>query len=284
MVLELLADAPKIAGGTGSAAAYGRDHLRDQHPALVHCLRSPPGHGDSGRAPSRRRHLPSNKSSTLIWWVSLVLKAFAFDQRKERKDAHDLVYCIEHAPEGLDGAVEMFRDTLKGVHHAVVRDTLAILRNRFAPDHAIEGYRKDGPVAVARFELGEGAEARCARSANPATTRSQRCDRAAPGSDSVRRRYDAEGCLPFSGHRRTRGQAETACVMSVRAAVLCVRRHPSTSYGRPRPRPFRPEKSQRPGPPAPQQLLRLAPLSPVTAARSGVTVQLRRLLADSLLR
>jgi hypothetical protein len=37
-----------------------------------------------------------------------------------------------------------------------VRATLAILRNRFASDDNTEGHRKDGPVSVAKFELGEG--------------------------------------------------------------------------------------------------------------------------------
>lgn len=53
----------------------------------------------------------------------------------------------------------MFRETLEGRHGAVVRDCLSILGNRFAKDDAVEGYRKDGPVAVGRFELGEGDEA-----------------------------------------------------------------------------------------------------------------------------
>ena len=86
------------------------------------------------------------------------MKAFAFDQRFERKDAHDLIYCIEHAEEGLDGAAQMFCEALEGGHRAVIRDCLSILRNRFAGDGEVEGYRKDGPVAVARFELGEGDE------------------------------------------------------------------------------------------------------------------------------
>lgn len=34
------------------------------------------------------------------------LKSFAFAQRFERKDAHDLIYCIEHAPEQLDAVAE----------------------------------------------------------------------------------------------------------------------------------------------------------------------------------
>ena len=87
------------------------------------------------------------------------LKAFAFDQRFERKDAHDLVYCIEHAQGDLDGAAHMFREALQGRHGEVIRDCLSILRNRFATDDEVEGYRKDGPVAVALFELGEDHEA-----------------------------------------------------------------------------------------------------------------------------
>ena len=87
------------------------------------------------------------------------LKAFAFDQRFERKDAHDLIYCIEQAEGGLDGAAYMFREALEGKRGAVIWDCLSILRNRFAGDGEVEGYRNDGPVAVARFELGEGDDA-----------------------------------------------------------------------------------------------------------------------------
>ena len=87
------------------------------------------------------------------------MKAFAFDQRFERKDAHDLIYYIEHAEEGLGGAAQMFREALEGRHGAVIRDGLSVLRNRFGPSHGVEGYRKDGPVAAARFEVGEDDEA-----------------------------------------------------------------------------------------------------------------------------
>ena len=45
------------------------------------------------------------------------------------------------------------------VSQRTIRNSLAILRNRFARDHDVEGYRKDGPVAVARFELGEDDDA-----------------------------------------------------------------------------------------------------------------------------
>ena len=63
-----------------------------------------------------------------------------------------LVYCIEHAPEGLDSVVAAFGRVLVGKHSAVIRDGPEVLRWRFANDAATEGYRKDGPVSVAKFE------------------------------------------------------------------------------------------------------------------------------------
>lgn len=83
------------------------------------------------------------------------LKAFAFDQRNERKDAHDLTYCLEHSPGGVTAAKEQFRKELSGKHKETVRAASEILRKRFASDEKVEGYQKDGPVAVAKFELGE---------------------------------------------------------------------------------------------------------------------------------
>jgi len=86
------------------------------------------------------------------------LKAFAFDQRNERKDAHDLTYCLDHAAGGVTAANEQFRKELDGKHGATIRSALEILRKRFASDQKVEGYQKDGPVAVAKFELGESNE------------------------------------------------------------------------------------------------------------------------------
>ena len=158
MVVELLADAPEIAGGKvqplpteGTISALNIPHssivfdlhqVTEVQAALL---------DDAGIAAEKIKH------ANLVSFTCL--KAFAFDHRFVRKDAHDLVYCIENAPEGLDRAAEMFRNALEGGHGAVIRDCLAILRNRFARDDEVEGYRKDGPVAVARFELGEHDEA-----------------------------------------------------------------------------------------------------------------------------
>jgi len=80
------------------------------------------------------------------------LKALAFDDRALRKDAHDLVYCLEHYEGGVEAAVEMFRAALQTKHAAVLRRVLDILRNRFADADPERSYRREGPVAVARFE------------------------------------------------------------------------------------------------------------------------------------
>ena len=158
MVVELLADAPEIAGGRveplptkGNISALNIPHASivfDLHKVAeirAELL------GGAGIAVEQVKH------ADLVSFTCL--KAFAFDQRFERKDAHDLVYCIEHAEDGIDGAAQMFREALAGGHREVIRDCLSILRKRFAQDDVVEGHRKDGPVAVALFELGEGDEA-----------------------------------------------------------------------------------------------------------------------------
>lgn len=90
------------------------------------------------------------------------LKAFAYEDRHEPKDAYDLVYCLANSSEGIDAVVGAFRKQLKDKHGATIRTALAILRRRFVdePELDIEGYHKDGPVAVARFELGEAPDDR----------------------------------------------------------------------------------------------------------------------------
>lgn len=157
MVLELLADAPDITGGKiqplptkGTISALNIPHssiVFDLHQVVeieAELL------GDNGVATERIKH------ADLVSFTCL--KCFAFDQRFERKDAHDLVYCIEHAPEGINAAAEAFARERGGKHQTVVEASLAILRSRFAGDGKIEGYRKDGPVSVAKFELGESDE------------------------------------------------------------------------------------------------------------------------------
>ena len=157
MVLELLADAPDLVGGKvqplpteGTISA-----LNIPHSSIVFDLYQVTEIqaellGGNGIATEKIKH------ANLVSFTCL--KSFAFDQRFERKDAHDLVYCIEHAPEGMAAVAEAFRNERRGKHGAVIEASLAIVRSRFAGDEKIEGYRKDGPVSVARFELGESDE------------------------------------------------------------------------------------------------------------------------------
>lgn len=157
MVLELLADAPEIAGGKvqplptdGTISA-----LNIPHSSIVFDLYQVTEIqaellGDNGVATEKVKH------ANLVSFTCL--KSFAFDQRFERKDAHDLIYCIEHASVGLDAVAAGFRKELDGKHGAVINASVEILRKRFAQDEKTEGYRKDGPVSVAKFELGEGDE------------------------------------------------------------------------------------------------------------------------------
>lgn len=153
MVLELLADAPGLAGGKvqplpteGTISALNIPHasivfdLHDDREIQVELLRN------NGLATETIRY------ANLVSFICL--KCLAFDQRFERKDAYDLTYCLEHASEGIDAVAQKFRKAREGKHGSVIEKALDILRKRFGQD-AVEGYRKDGPVAVARFELGE---------------------------------------------------------------------------------------------------------------------------------
>lgn len=157
MVLEFLADAPEIAGGRvqplptdGTISAINIPHssivfeLHEVTEIEAELL------GGDGIAVEKIRH------ANLVSFTCL--KTFAFDQRFERKDAHDLIYCLEHASEGIDAVALAFRQALEGRHGDVVKDALRLLRARFAQVGKTEGYRKDGPAAVAKFELGEGDE------------------------------------------------------------------------------------------------------------------------------
>ena len=157
VILELLADAPEIAGGkVQPLPTKGRlSALNIPHSSIVF---------DLYQSTEVQAELLDNAgiATEKIQHANLVsftcLKAFAFEDRCVHKDAYDLVYCIEYAPDGPDRVAEMFRQALAGKHGAVIENALAILRKRFAQDGQIEGYLKDGPVAVAHFEQEEGTD------------------------------------------------------------------------------------------------------------------------------
>lgn len=157
MVVELLADDPDISGGRveslptkGTISALNIPHaslvfdmyeVREIRAELI---------GGSGVAVERVKH------ADLVSFTCL--KALAFDQRFERKDAHDLIYCLEYANRSLESTATLFRDALSSSHGDVIRRCLQILQTRFAGDAIVEGFMKDGPVSVARFEVGESDE------------------------------------------------------------------------------------------------------------------------------
>lgn len=160
VVLELLADNPELSGGQvkplpteGTISALNIPHssmvfdhfeVKEIQAELL---------GENGVATENVRY------ADLVSFTCL--KAFALDQRNERKDAHDIIFCVENADGGLEAAAKKFQSAREGKHAKVVDEALAILGKRFADDGKTEGYRKDGPVAVARFEIdGEGGEVR----------------------------------------------------------------------------------------------------------------------------
>lgn len=157
LILELLADHPEAAGGKvkplptdGSISALNIPHSSIVFDHYNVAEITAELLNDNGIATEKIRH------ADIVSFTCL--KAFAFDDRQERKDAHDLIYCIEHAGDGPDWVAAQFRTALGGKHKDVVTKALAILHNRFATDSGTEGFRKDGPVAVAKFEIGEGDE------------------------------------------------------------------------------------------------------------------------------
>lgn len=162
LVLDLLTDAAPERGGkvAALASAGGLSALGIPHAAIVFDLHERSEIraellGDDGIAVETVKH------ASLVGFTCL--KALAFEQRNERKDAHDLLYCLEHAAGGLDTAAQRFREQCAGKHREVIAQCLAILRRRFATDEHTEGYRKEGPVAVAKFEYGDSPELRDAR-------------------------------------------------------------------------------------------------------------------------
>lgn len=159
VILELLADDPEKSGGKvmvlptdGNVSALNIPHsgiVFDHHETKEITAELM---GDNGVA------------TVTLHYADLVaftcLKAYAVDQRDERKDAHDLVYCLTYYEGGLEAAAAAFRAALEGKHKEVVREVLGLVARHFADDAKTEGYLKTGPVAVSKFELGEDEASR----------------------------------------------------------------------------------------------------------------------------
>ncbi len=82
----------------------------------------------------------------------VVLKALAYEDRFEEKDAYDLVYCLMHYGRGPEEVAAQFAERLvRWPEEPLLLRTLEILQARFASDEQTPGARKDGPTSYARF-------------------------------------------------------------------------------------------------------------------------------------
>jgi hypothetical protein len=82
----------------------------------------------------------------------IVLKALAYEDRFEEKDAYDLVYCLMYYGAGPEEVAAQFADRLaRWPTEPLLSRALDILRFRFASDERTPGARKDGPSSYARF-------------------------------------------------------------------------------------------------------------------------------------
>lgn len=84
----------------------------------------------------------------------VILKALAFDQRAENKDAGDLVHVMRYSgtPDQVgEMIVERYRS---GEHNEAIHEALNALKNCFCDGEGVEGYERNGPIAAAKFRLG----------------------------------------------------------------------------------------------------------------------------------
>jgi hypothetical protein len=82
----------------------------------------------------------------------IVLKALAYEDRFEEKDAYDLIYCLMYYGAGPEDVAAQFADRLAlWPAEPLVPRAIDILRARFASDERTPGARKDGPSSYARF-------------------------------------------------------------------------------------------------------------------------------------
>ena len=151
MILEFLADSPELGGGKvkelpsdGNVSALNIPHASmvfDHHGTVEITADLLSGKG---------------RATEVVRYADIVtftcLKAFAFDQRFERKDAHDLIYCIENLEGGVGAAQSAFAAALTGPHAEAIREALTRMAARFRDPNPDESYLRDGPVAVASFE------------------------------------------------------------------------------------------------------------------------------------
>jgi hypothetical protein len=82
----------------------------------------------------------------------IALKALAYDDRAQPKDAYDLVYCLSYYGRGPEEVAEHFAERMAAwPDETVLDEAVDALRRRFATDEHIAGEKKDGAYSYARF-------------------------------------------------------------------------------------------------------------------------------------
>ncbi|MGE6919276.1 hypothetical protein [Achromobacter kerstersii] len=81
----------------------------------------------------------------------IVLKALAFDQRHEPKDAADLIHVMSYWRDTETLADHFSERLMDGRQVKALRAALRALSRRFCDDADVEGYRKEGPAAFVNF-------------------------------------------------------------------------------------------------------------------------------------
>lgn len=88
----------------------------------------------------------------------VILKAIALDQRRENKDAADLIHVVRYSG-SLERVATLFVERIRtGQHPEAVKAGLTALANRFGNDEFGEGFEKVGAIAYAQFHGGDEDE------------------------------------------------------------------------------------------------------------------------------
>lgn len=88
----------------------------------------------------------------------VILKAVSLQQRKEPKDAADLVHVLTYAGKPAEVAAMFVEKHHCGLHREALAEGVAMLRQNFCDADMEKAIKRIGPVMFSQFHLGEMAE------------------------------------------------------------------------------------------------------------------------------
>lgn len=88
----------------------------------------------------------------------VILKAVSLQQRKEPKDAADLVHVLMYAGKPSEVATMFVEKYHSGMHREALADGVAMLRQNFCDPDMEKAIKRIGPVMYGQFYLGETPE------------------------------------------------------------------------------------------------------------------------------